>query len=285
MASEGSILVSMAEKAANRKVREATHAGIFYPDEPEDLARAVERLLQRAPNEACASPAILAPHASFAFSGDLAAAAWRSAEGRQVRRIVILAPVHRSPDAAIFLPESATFEGPFGTMEVDLEPVAELMDCGTAFVANDIPHFEEHSIELQLPFAARLFPDARLVPILVGRCGPSLARALSAGLRLVFGEDREESLFVVSSDLAFSADRETARRDSDRFLEQLFTGDREGLLAAAGRPGMPCGTCAAAALLASGLVERACLLGRHDAGRLREREDDRWGEYAALSFK
>ncbi|MEI6876956.1 MAG: AmmeMemoRadiSam system protein B, partial [Spirochaetota bacterium] len=195
----------MSENGSTRKVREATHSGIFYPEDPSALASTIAGLFEAVPEtEARRALGIVSPHASIEYSGDLSALAWKASAGRKLARIVILAPLHRSQEPAIFLPESSLFESPLGAMEVDERAIAGLMDCGTFYVVNDIPHFEEHGIEVQLPFARTLYPKARIVPILLGRATLPVVKSLATGLRLVFGAEKQSTLFVVSSDLAFA---------------------------------------------------------------------------------
>jgi len=276
----------MTEKAPHRKVREATHAGLFYPEAPELLLERVDALLASCGRAGPAGPrAILSPHAGFEYAGDLEALAWKTARASGVARIVLLAPLHRSEQLAIILPESDSFSTPLGAFDVDREAIEGLMDCGTSFIESDIPHFEEHSIEIQLPFARRLFPGAAIVPILLGRTCPALVKSLATALRLVFMEELQSTLFVVSSDLVFASSSEASHLGSDHFLALIAKGDWEALVdeGESGRL-QACGTGCVAGLLASGLAGAATLLGRHDARGIRETEDDACGEYAALAF-
>lgn len=276
----------MAEREGNRKVREATWAGIFYDEEAEALDRRIQGLLEGAETggERTAG-AIFSPHASLDYSGDLAALAWASCAERKPSRILIVGPWHRATESSLWLSESQSFEGPFGSLEVDRRSVTELLDCGTFGVMGDLPHLEEHSIELQLPFAARLFPGVPIVPLLTGRPSQGLIRALASSLALVFGKKSSSTLIVISSDLEFAASPEEARIRSDRFLELLQSGRGQALgeELVAGRL-RSCGGVAAAALLESGLFGTPRLLGRHGSPARREEEEEAYGDYAALGF-
>ncbi len=278
--------MSMADRDGNRKVREATWAGIFYDDDPAQLSRDVDGLLERASGGGPAEArSILSPHASLEYSGDLAALAWSACRERRISRIVIVGSWHRTTETSLWLPESQSFEGPFGSVEVDRKAVAELMDCGTFNVQSDLPHLEEHSIEVQLPFVSRLFPGAPIVPILVGRPSLSLVKSLATSLDMVFGRRISSTLLVVSTDLEFAPSPEESAARSNRLLAFIDKGDWEGLVeeGAAGRLAS-CGITGIAALLASGFAGRPRLLGRHGSGSARESEDDAHGEYAAIAF-
>ncbi len=278
--------MSMADKEANRKVRGATWAGIYYDDDPAQLSRDIDRLLASAPSvHGETAMAILSPHASLEYSGDLMALAWNSCSNRKVARIVIIAPWHRAAESVIWLPESLNFEGPFGSIDVERRCVAEFMDCGTSFSQSDIPHLEEHSIEVQLPFAARLFPGVPIVPLLVGSPSGILVRALASGLGLVFGKKRSSTLFVISSDLEFARSPEESARRSTRLLDLLESGDWESMLEEQGAKKLgSCGIASIAGFLASGLAGKAQILDRRISGTAREEEEEPHGEYAAVAF-
>jgi AmmeMemoRadiSam system protein B len=156
------------------------------------------------------------------------------------------------------------------------------MDCGTFYEVNDIPHLEEHGIEVQLPFARHLHPGAKIVPILVGRTTMAVVKSLATGLRLVFGKTRAKTLFVVSSDLAFAPTPAESARLSDRFVDLLLRASWQELVEE--ELGV-CGAACAAALFAGGIVEEARLLGRHGGGGERENADDAYGEYAAFAMR
>ena len=107
---------------------------------------------------------ILCPHAAYEFTGGIMADAFRSVAGCRPQRIVILGPVHREQTDELYLPDSHFFKTPLGLVPVDTRAVEGLLDSGTVFSQNDIPHLEEHTIEACLPFVQTLFRNVRLYP-------------------------------------------------------------------------------------------------------------------------
>jgi AmmeMemoRadiSam system protein B len=283
----------MGEHIEKAKLREAIVSGIFYPDDRAELDKLVRDLVASNRPQRDGASAIFAPHAGFRYSGDLAALAWNAALGRKIRTICILAPMHRPYDGLVFLPESDFFDGPFGPVSVDTDIVEEMMDCGTLFKRNDIPHFEEHGIEVQLPFMRALFPEASLVPIVLGTSAPTAVKALAAALDLVIAERKDETLIVISSDLSTgidtgpSADAD-ATTAANRFLEKVEARDWRSMTAANGTLASsdPCGAGCLAAFLSSSLAEgqKSELLGRHDSSTFRETADERLVHYAAIAY-
>jgi AmmeMemoRadiSam system protein B len=277
----------MIEDTGKTKLREATVAGIFYPEDPEELRSRVSSLLAEASPALSCAHAIVSPHAGLDYSGDLAALAWKSASGLDIRTVVILSPFHRAEESLVYLPESDSYDTPLGPVPVDRALVEELRDCGTAFVVNDIPHFEEHGIEVQLPFMRLLFPEARLVPIVIGKPSYAMAKSLGSALDLVFSQRANTTLIVLSTSLVSGPDSNSVASLTDDLLRVLEKGDPKVVLdAGLCSEGPVCGVCGLAAYLASPLSAgtRFQVLGRHDSSRSRQSGDERLVEYIAAAF-
>jgi MEMO1 family protein len=278
----------MKELIRQIKVRDATVAGIFYPDDPPELDAKISSLLDAAKPSVTNATAILSPHAGLDYSGDLSALAWKSAAGSKIDTVLILSPFHGADKALIYLPESDYFDIPTGRLIVDREIVEELRDCGTLMSVNDIPHFEEHGIELQLPFMHALFPDARLVPILLGTPSRASVKALTTALSLVFAERARSTLVVLSSDIGSSTDDGAAERNAQRFLDLFLALDGAAIFEdLPAKDGHACGSGISSAFFASGLAtgSHPVLLSRHDSSATRESGEERLVHYAAIAFQ
>ena len=82
-------------------------AGTFYPSPPQQLADNVNALLGAVDaRKFIASPkAIIVPHAGYIYSGLTAATAYASLlNAAEIRRVVLLGPVHRVPVRGLALP-------------------------------------------------------------------------------------------------------------------------------------------------------------------------------------
>lgn len=189
-------------------VREPIVDGLFYPDSAPDLRREIEQFESSSTVPRGKAFAVVCPHAAYEKTGALMAAAYLAAADREIRRIVIIGPVHRENSDEIILPESRGFRTPLGIAEVDMKSVETVLSCSTSIIQNDIPHLEEHCLEVQLPFLQYHFPDAAIVPILLGRDTAANIRTLGKALFVAFGEHYPSTLFVVSAN--FSGNRETA---------------------------------------------------------------------------
>lgn len=206
-------------------VRRAAVDGLFYPAAPPALRQQVERCLGEAADDnhhrAGGPPKLLiAPHAGYAYSGAVAAAAYALlGRGRHatVTRVVLLGPAHRVWVDGLAAPDCAAFETPLGRTAIDAEALANI-DGLPQVLRSDRAHAQEHSIEVQLPFLQSVLGAFSLAPLVVGDADPeAVARVLD---RLWGGP---ETLIVISSDLshylpyaqAQAADRATVQRILD----------------------------------------------------------------------
>jgi AmmeMemoRadiSam system protein B/AmmeMemoRadiSam system protein A len=218
-----------AEDQAAPAIREPAVAGQFYPADARTLNATLDALLKDAMAPGPQAPiAIVAPHAGYVFSGQIAADAWHQTAGRQYDTIVILGTNHTGVGFGhLAVYPGSGFRTPLGVAQVDTALSAALVKEDGDCAADSAAHLKEHSVEVQVPFAQRLFPNAHIVAVVVGsedagvlsRFGKTLARLL-AGRR---------ALIVASSDLshypawrdANTVDRRTlesiASLDPDRF--------------------------------------------------------------------
>ncbi|MBF0626577.1 MAG: AmmeMemoRadiSam system protein B [Magnetococcales bacterium] len=246
------------------RVRPAAVAGSWYPGSRKDLEHLLDELLAAAPDVTVQGPgpirAVIAPHAGYRFSGPVAAAAFKPLRGQTFQRVMVLAPAHREPVRGLAVPRTTHFETPLGRIPLDQSALAWLR--GHPLVSeSDLPHRQEHAIELELPLLQRvLTPGWALVPILVG----SLDRAgVAAAAHLLHPLADATTLVVISSDFThyglnynyfpFQNDADTAQRLQD--LDQgavahLIARDAAGLLDYRHRTGITaCGLLPMAILL------------------------------------
>ena len=276
----------MATSGVNRRIREAIAAGIFYPDDKSALTDSVDRALGQvdrasSSGESVQPITILSPHAAFQYSGAVQAAAWFAAAGKTINRVVIIAPLRQPGESAAYLPEADVFQTPLGDIEIDAGACADLESCNTLFSANDIPHFDSHAIEVQLPFMRRLFPGALLVPVLIGG-DARVAASLALAIDMVLGDDMDRTLVVASSNLASSLISADAELRSDEMLASMETGNWRLV---AGHRETP-GSLAVAVAMALGAMQgaRYRLLARLDSGRCRATPTERIVHYGAVAW-
>ena len=254
--------------------------GIFYPADKEGLAAKVASLLDSAPAEPGRASAIVVPHAGYDYTGALAAAGFKAAAGRDIRTVVLLAPVTRDAQDGLFLCDYDAFGTPLGPVPVDTAATASLLAHKGRFTVNNFPFLEEHSIEVQLPFIQYIWPEAQIVPVHMGRQNPGTVKQLAKALKEVFKDEMESTLFVVSANASPYQQHPLAQEYADAFLALVTAGGSEAILAQLQkRKPLPNGTgCAAAVLGMADAVPQVAVLGTGDS------KGDKVVCYACLSI-
>ena len=181
------------------------------------------------------------PHAGYAYSGAVAAAAFAALgeeTAQAIRRVVVIGPSHHAAFRGIAAPTAEAFATPLGRVPVDREALSAL--AGLRFVGlADEPHAPEHALEVELPFLQLRLGAFAAVPLLVGDADP---QEVAEVLRRLWGGP--ETLIVVSSDLSHFHDHATARRRDAATAAAIERGDWAGL-----GPGDACGFLAITGLL------------------------------------
>ncbi len=182
-------------------MRPATHAGSWYPAEPEALRRKIQARLARHRPPADAPPivALVGPHAGLRYSGEVAAAGYRELQGQPLRRAFLIGPSHHLGFDGLALPadELGGYATPLGELRIDREAVAALRGQ-PGFGGPSRAHEPEHSLEMHAIFLAAVHPQATIVPLVAGDLGDEAElAAVAARLRDVM---RPDDVVLVSSD-------------------------------------------------------------------------------------
>jgi AmmeMemoRadiSam system protein B len=244
------------------KIRSPMVGGLFYPEDDAEAQARISGFGLRRKTGGHAG-AIIAPHGAWDISGKIAADAFSAAGGRfspgggtGVSRVVALGPVHDKSETGVFLSDSDYFETPLGNLPVDRRMSDEILSRHSFFELNDIPHLREHSLEVLLPFIKYCFPDASIVPILMGGSQPLMIDALAGCLRGIFEPLMGDTLLVVSCNLSMNNDAERARIQAEACVRLLLEKQTAQFSAALQNGEInPCGGALAAVLLESGLIE------------------------------
>ena len=205
-------------------------AGEFYPDDGAALASLIDSSLAGAQAALGARPlAIVSPHAGYAFCGRIIAEAWRQTWCQAFDLIVLLGAAHAPTGFdGISVWTQGAWRTPLGLAGVDVAAGRALIEADPADCVSDLlPHQYEHSIEIQVPFAQRLFPRVPILPVVVAcrdaeRCG-----RLGAAVAAVARERR--TLIVASSDLSHYLPWAEAERIDRTTLQAVATLDPEAL--------------------------------------------------------
>ncbi len=218
---------------SGEKIRKPAVAGKFYPADPLSLEKTVRFYLEDAAAPAGEKPiAIISPHAGYIYSGQISADAFNQAKGHDYRLIVLLGVNHTTQGfAGVSIYSGGGYETPLGTAYIDEEAARELAAASKDFTYFGPVHKKEHSIEVQLPFVQKIFPDAKILPAIIGVPDPDLCARFGKALARVI--KNRQALIVASSDLSHYPSYEDAVRVDKKTLgliTKMDIGTLPGLL-------------------------------------------------------
>ena len=234
-------------RAGDTFIRQPAVAGRFYPASGATLAGEVQRLLAAGrPTHLGRVRALIAPHAGYACSGEVAGAAYRTLADSSLsgppesaslpglpRTVYLLGPAHWKAVNGVGLSSAASFATPLGQVAVASDRVHQLAALGGQYHIDDGAHAPEHCIEVHLPFLQTVLAAPRIVPLLFDD-GANPERA--SGDLCALLEDSPDDLIAVSTDLSHYHPYQDAIILDHRFLKALATGDM-----AAANGGEACG--------------------------------------------
>ncbi len=201
-----------------KKVRPAAVAGLFYPQDRDELARRIDGFLAQAKK----SPmrhlrGLVCPHAGYEYSGPVAAYGYKQLQDRRYSTVIIMGPSHYALFQGAALPDADAMATPLGLIPVSpkaaqlaaspllaVNPPCQLerpdwwqqSPAASSAGGQDSPHTWEHSVEVELPFLQRTLQDFCVIPIVFGRVDPAaMAKAIEK-----YADD--STLLVASSDLS-----------------------------------------------------------------------------------
>lgn len=243
-------------------IRPPAAAGQFYPSDPGRLAKAVDAFVHDALAPSGERPiAIVCPHAGYIYSGQIAADAYNQAARYDYEVVVVLGTNHTTPGfdgVSVYLGEG--YRTPLGVAPIDRALSEELVGLDDAVTFDPAVHRQEHSVEVQIPFVQRLFPDASIVAAVIGtpdldlcrRFGDTLAKVLSG----------RKALIVASSDLSHYPSYDDAVRVDRATLAAITRFDADSLNVVfhsptGGVPNLRTRACGAGPILVATVAARA----------------------------
>jgi len=143
-------------------IRKPVWAGQFYEADPARLSYLIDHYLETANPPAVNGQLIglISPHAGYVYAGQIAASGYKLAKGLDISTVVIIGPSHQTGFEGCSIYQNGGFETPLGVAEVDSALAGELAKVsGYRFIPE--AHRQEHSIEVQVPFIQRSFPQAK----------------------------------------------------------------------------------------------------------------------------
>jgi len=239
--------------SAYAQVREPAVAGQFYPGTRAELTQFVDDYLKKAParNPNQIPIALIAPHAGYVFSGQVAAYSYKQLDGLPIDTVIILGIAHSYPLKGAAIYPKGVYRTPLGDALIDEDAAQKLMKKSGDFQANESAHEGEHSIETHVPFIQRVLPNAKIVPILMGNPDFATAKRIGEAIAdLILEEEKngKRIVIVASTDMAHYPNAKDANESDDAILKTIETNNPEALVSETNR------------LMSKGIHELHCTL-------------------------
>ena len=210
-------------------VRQAAVAGSWYPSSPDALARVVDAHLAAVGESPAGDPlAIISPHAGLAYSGPIAAHAYKLLRNRPIDFAVIVGPSHFVAFEGVAIYARGAFATPLGPVPIAEEPAAALQAASRQMKVLPEAHLREHSLEMQLPFLKRVLPEVAIVPLVMGRQRRETAYDLGDAIASVVAGSR--AVIVASTDLSHFQNARIAAKLDNEVIQQVLRFDPDGLM-------------------------------------------------------
>ncbi len=270
------------------EIRRSVLAGSWYPGSARTLRADIEQYLRNvpAPKLAGRDPVgLIAPHAGYIYSGQVAAYAYRQVTDHFYDAVVLIGPSHRSAFRGVSVYAQGGFETPLGVMPVDEELAADIVAEGEGIQLLPRVHLSEHSLEIQLPFLQVALEGVPFVPLMMGDQDEKTCEHLAAAI--VRAASGRKLLLVGSSDLSHFHPYDVAVQLDHTAIRHFEKMDVRGLLKDLSRGN--CEACgggpAAAVILASQALgaDHATLLKYANSGDVTGDRDSVVG-YASVVF-
>lgn len=156
--------------------RKCSVSGRFYPSSASECVEEIEKYSSVSGDAPSCSLGGIVPHAGWAFSGATAGKVFASLKlSGKTGTFIVLGAAHRHMRNDPVIMNSGAWETPLGDAEIDFDLATRIIDDFPEIQVSADAHEVEHSIEVNIPFIKQLFPDSKIVPIIVPP-GPDCAK-------------------------------------------------------------------------------------------------------------
>lgn len=194
-------------------------AGRFYPKEEAKLLGFLEEVCTPAAKKQKAL-AIMAPHAGYIYSGQVAGDVYRQTEIPE--NVFILCPNHTGKGPRVSVWSEGAWETPLGRIPVAEDLAKKLMDTLSLKDGDMLAHIYEHAIEVHLPFLQIAQKNLRIIPIVLGHLRLENCIEVGKALATVIEQaGREKCLIVASSDMSHYIPADVAKILDQKALDQV----------------------------------------------------------------
>jgi AmmeMemoRadiSam system protein B len=222
-------------------VRPPVAAGSFYDIDPDRLKKQIGACFKKAEEtstkktkaEARKFNAAVVPHAGYEYSGWVAAKFYSLLAEKPQKNYIILGPNHYLFGSSYAIMKSGLWKTPLGSVVIHTEMAEKLAESCKLLEIDVIPHQNEHSIEVQLPFLQYRFGDNfKFVPIAISNSATDetflkSCQILGTAIADAIRKSKEKWVVVASSDFSHYVPQNFAEETDNYIIKSIVKLDEK----------------------------------------------------------
>ncbi|MEM4824044.1 MAG: AmmeMemoRadiSam system protein B [Zestosphaera sp.] len=221
-------------------IRKPVVAGYFYEGRRESLIKQIEWAFthKHGPGfipkvsevRSKESIGFVVPHAGYIYSGPVAAHSYAklASEGKP-DVFILLGPNHTGAGEIVSVWDEGVWETPLGHAIIDADLAKEIISNSQYARPDKQAHYEEHSLEVQIPFLQYLFKDVSIVPISIMYQVPEISEDLAASIFKASSKLGRDVVVIASTDLTHYEPHDRATEKDKTVLDKIKSLDPKGL--------------------------------------------------------
>ena len=207
-------------------IRPPVVAGTFYELDPSLLRKQIETFFKIKPKYQKKNiKAAVVPHAGYIYSGSVAAQVYSMIEKTNC---LILGTNHSGMGSEFAIMKKGLWKTPLGEVAIDEVLCDKLMEECNLIEYDVIPHENEHSIEVQLPFLQYKFgSDFKIAPIAVLSDVPDKnlvenCKFVGKAIGKVLKKENSNWIILASSDFSHYVQQHTAEKNDRHAIKSIL---------------------------------------------------------------
>ena len=212
----------------SENIRKPNFAGSFYPENTDSLSKMINDFLKNVDNKKIKVEkdkiiGIIAPHAGYVYSGQVAAYSFKTLEGMTNKTFIIIGRSHHAYFKEVIIEDRDFWQTPLGKVEIDKSLFEELYAQKQFHINHKLLDID-HAIEVEIPFLQKVCKNFKIFPILLGDLDNENINKISSIIYNVI-KKRNDIIFVVSSDLSHYYPENIAEEKDNLLFKYLKTKD------------------------------------------------------------
>ncbi|MFW5805593.1 MAG: AmmeMemoRadiSam system protein B [Bacteroidales bacterium] len=212
------------------QIRKPAVSGQFYTEDKDALNEALQSYYDNARLKKRTKPAkaVIAPHAGYIFSGQIAADAIVHLDPEKVKRVFVIGSSHHANFDGVSVYAGDAYDTPDGLVNIDKNTAEYLLNKHDFIDFVPRAHHDEHCIEVEIPLLKYHLKDFNIVPLLIGSYTSAITDKLAKALTPWVSDP--ETAFVVSTDLSHFPDYNTAKKVDNETVQAIVSGKPDELI-------------------------------------------------------